>query len=115
MIFDQQLVRLRAGSKPNRAGGTVPDWSPEAVSRTLIKGLSVQPLAGQESDDGTRNLRTAGLRVLSDPEGDVPDLTDTDRVEYRGRVYAVDGPVGYWPDPDGDDHVELLLTGYEGG
>ncbi len=39
----------------------------------------------------------------------------TDRIEYRGDVYEVDGEVAYWPDPQGEDHIEMTIVQYTGG
>ncbi|MFT4288170.1 hypothetical protein [Nocardioides sp.] len=113
MIFNQSVVRVRAGTRLTRAGDEVADWSDGAVSRVLIERLSVQPNIQQEAVDGTADTRITGYRVLSEP-GTTPDITALDRLEYRGQAHAVTGDVAYWPDPHGDDHIEFLMTAWEG-
>lgn len=113
MIFNQQITRVRAGQRTTRGGDVVEDWSPDAVDRLPIEAVSVQPRTGTEEVTGDGDQREIPLAVYSEP-GTTPDVTDVDRVEYRGVTYEVDGPVRHWPSPLGDDHIELTLRTYRG-
>ncbi|GAA4680485.1 hypothetical protein [Nocardioides nanhaiensis] len=114
MIFGQSIVRIRAGQRTTRGGDTVEDWSPEAVTRRLIGGVSVQPnFQNEDTDNGGSITRATGYRVLT-PPGKAPDIRSTDRIEYRGEVHAVTGEVAYWPDPHGADHIEFTMTAWKG-
>lgn len=112
-IFGQSVVRIRAGVRTNRAGDQVADWTPAAVDRLAVDRLSVQPSTQVEEVDGVSDVRITGYRVLSEP-GTTPDVTGLDRIEYGGHVYAVQGEVALWPDPDGADHIELRMRRVEG-
>lgn len=113
MIFRQAVVRIRAGTRTSRGGDVSEDWSPGAVTRVLIEGVSVQPNFQTEDDAEGRNVRATGYRVITQP-GDAPDITGRDRIEYRGTTHAVSGEVAYWPAPDGRDHIEFSMTEWKG-
>ncbi|MFJ4799200.1 hypothetical protein [Kitasatospora purpeofusca] len=98
VIFHQQVVRVRAGTRTDRAGNTVPDWSPGAVDRLTITRLSVQPTVQSERAEADRTSVVTGWRVLSAP-GTEPDVRAGDRIEFDGLVCEVDGDVGRWRDP----------------
>ena len=112
-IFGQSLVRVRAGQRTTRAGDVVTDWSPDAVTRVVISGLSVQPNTQAEVVNEGGDVRVTGYRVITEP-GNVPDVTALDRLEYRGIVHAVSGEVAFWPDPHGMDHLEFTITEWRG-
>lgn len=105
-IFNQSIVRVRAGERQDRAGNTLADWS--NVSRETIDRLSVQPSTQQETEDSTSNRQFTAYRVISEP-GTVPDITAADRIEYRDKTYRVEGEVAVWPGFEGEDHVEFLI------
>ncbi|MCY4726701.1 hypothetical protein NYO98_10465 [Nocardioides sp. STR2] len=113
MIFGQSVVVIRAGERESRAGDIVADWSPSAVTRRLIEGVSVQPNFQNEDTDAGGITRSTGYRVLTAP-GATPDIRSTDRIEYRGEVHVVSGEVAFWPDPHGADHIELTMTAWKG-
>jgi hypothetical protein len=98
MIFHQSVVRVRAGTRTDRGGNTVPDWSPGAVDRLTIDRLSVQPSAQTELATADRTSVITGWRVLSEPGSDA-DVRSTDRIEYDGLLCEVKGEVGRWRDP----------------
>lgn len=112
-IFGQTIVRVRAGSRTDRGGNTVTDWSDAAVTRVPFDRMSVQPSSQSETTDEVATLRISGYRVLSEP-GTTPDITALDRIEYLGHTFAVDGEVALWPDPDGDDHIEFGMRRFGG-
>jgi hypothetical protein len=111
-MFDQSVTRVRPGQTTDRYGNTVPDWSPGAVTRTVISGVSVQPTVQDESADTDRPaLVVTGWHVLSDPDLPAPDVTAADRVEFGGLICEVVGEVAAWPDPldGGTHHVEWTM------
>lgn len=113
MIFNQQIVRVRAGQRTTRGGDVVEDWSPDAVDRLPIEAVSVQPRSGGEEITGDGDQREIPLAVYTEP-GTTPDVTDLDRIEYRGSTYAVDGPVRFWPSPFDDHHLEFTIRTFKG-
>lgn len=113
-IFRQTVTVIRAGTRTGRGGDVIEDWSPAAVTRTPVDRLSVQPNTQGEDAEVGGVVRFTGYRILSEP-GTTPDITGLDRIEYRGVVHVVNGDVAYWPDPQGRDHVELVMTAWEGG
>lgn len=107
-MFDQSVTRVRAGTKTDRGGNTVPDW--DDTDRLTISGLSVQPSVQTEATDPTRTAVVTGWHVLSEP-GTAPDVTAADRIEFNGLTCEVDGEVAAWPDPlgPGIHHVEWSM------
>lgn len=111
MIFTQQITRLRARERTNRAGDTVLDW--DSPDTAVIDRLSVQP-ASQTEDTSNLGAETqTGYRIISAP-GHTPDLRAADRIEFHGQTYEITGEVAYWPDPCGLDHIEARMTRYGG-
>ncbi|MFF0389675.1 hypothetical protein ACFYS8_13430 [Kitasatospora sp. NPDC004615] len=110
-IFHQHAVRIRPGTRTDRGGNTVPDWSPEAVDRLPISRLSVQPTAQIERVGPDRDEAITGWHVLSAP-GTAPDVRSTDRIEYDGLLCEVVGEVARWPNPvtGSTHHVEWQMT-----
>ena len=88
----------------------MPDWSPGAVQRLTITGLSIQPAAQSEGVDEQRAAALTGYRVQSAP-GSSPDVRAEDRIEWRGTVYEVVGEVAAWPELFADrvHHVEFAM------
>ena len=108
-MFNQTAVRVRAGVKTDRGGNTVPDWS--NPDRLTIEGLNVQPTSQSEDADEQRNAAITGYRVQS-TEGTAPDIKATDRVEWAGQSFEVDGEVAIWPDLFADTvhHIEFVMV-----
>lgn len=110
-MFNQSAVRVRAGSRTDRGGNTVPDWSPGAVSRLAVSGLNIQPNQQTEQVDEQRNAAITGYKVQSS-EGTAPDIRAADRIEWRGLLFEVDGEVGVWPELFSDTvhHIEFVMV-----
>jgi hypothetical protein len=110
VIWDQSVVRIRPGVRTDRGGNTVADWSPDAVTRTTIDRLSVQPTYQSETAGAERTSVVTGWRVLSEPGQDV-DVRSGDRIEHDGLTCEVQGEVGRWRDPlgGGVHHVEWQM------
>lgn len=108
-MFDQTVTRVRAGTRTDRAGNTVPDW--DLAERIEIGHLSVQPTVQQETSTADRPARVVtGWHVLSEP-GTAPDVRADDRIEFGGLTCEVVGEVAAWPDPldGGTHHVEWTM------
>ncbi|MFF7259471.1 hypothetical protein ACFZCL_04145 [Streptomyces sp. NPDC008159] len=111
MFFFDSVVRVRAGTRVDRGGNTVEDWSDGAVSRLSIGQLNIQPASQTETQDATRNAVVTGWRVQSE-EGTAPDITARDRIEWDGMVLTVQGEVAKWPDPvsGSPHHTEFTMV-----
>jgi len=109
VIFNQSAVRVRAGVKTDRGGNTVPDWA--NPNREAVTRLNIQPHSQAEEADGQRNAVITGYRVQS-AEGTRPDIRASDRIEWRGQLYEVDGEVAEWPDLFSDNvhHIEFVMV-----
>jgi hypothetical protein len=110
MMFNQSLVRVRAGERTDRGGNTVKDWSPAAVSRLTVDQVNIQPSIQQESVDEQRNAVVTGWHVQS-AEDTAPDIRADDRIEWDGMTLEVDGEVARWPDlfTDVVHHIEFEM------
>lgn len=80
------VYRLRAVDRVDSVGDTVRDWAEPA--RDVLKGADVQEVSSREAD-GTIVRLDGERRLLID--GPRPDLTATDRIEYLGEVWRIDG------------------------
>lgn len=111
VIFHQSATRVRPGTRTDRGGNQVPDWSPGAVSRLVLDRLSVQPSVQTEQVGDMRTEVVTGWHVLTEPGTDA-DVLSGDRIEYGGITCEVRGEVARWPDPlDGSvHHVEWQMT-----
>ncbi|MFF0777091.1 hypothetical protein [Streptomyces sp. NPDC003720] len=109
MMFNQSAVRVRAGVKTDRGGNTVPDWS--NPNRLTVTGLNIQPNSQSETADEQRDATITGYRVQS-TEGTSPDIKATDRIEWNGQTFEVDGEVATWPDlfADTTHHIEFAMV-----
>lgn len=91
--------------RPPRKGSDG-DPLPGTGTRTDVEGCSVQPRQSTEITDGRDTAITGKIAYI--PAG--ADIHYTDRIEFRGVTYAVDGDPGDWDDLDGQpDHLEILL------
>ena len=111
MFFFDHVVRVRAGTRTDRGGNQIEDWSPGAVNRLQVDRLNIQPTSQSEDQDATRTAVVTGWHVQSD-EGDRPDITAADRIEWRGMTLKVQGEVAEWPDPltDTVHHIEFTMA-----
>lgn len=108
-MFDQSVTRVRPGTRTDRAGNIILDWT--MAERTTIGGLSVQPTVQNETGTADRPAMVfTGWHVLSEP-GTAPDVTAADRIEFGALTCEVVGEVAAWPDPvdGGTHHVEWTM------
>ncbi|MBT2477645.1 hypothetical protein [Streptomyces sp. ISL-94] len=111
MMFNQSAVRIRAGTRPDRGGNSIPDWSSGAASSLTVTGLNIQPASQTESVDEQRTAAVTGYKVQSAP-GTAPDIRAADRIQWGGLLYEVDGEVGVWPQlfSDTPHHIDFLMV-----
>ncbi|MFF8485161.1 hypothetical protein [Streptomyces antibioticus] len=107
VLYVQSAVIVRPGKKPDRYGNEQDDWG-EAATRTPVDQLSIQPSGGSREDTSDKQVTVTGWLLISAP-GTMPDLRETDRVEFDGLVCEVTGKVGRWPVPAGVRHIEAEL------
>lgn len=119
-MYPDSVVRLRAGTKTNRAGDEVPDWTDP--DRLPMDSVSVQPVSQFESlptgtASGTgetvwtgRDQAVTSWRLYSQPGQDL-DIKATDRLEFDDMTLEVVGEVARWRDPlnGAVHHVEVAL------
>lgn len=106
----QEITRIRPGTKESR-GTTIPDWSPEKVSKLLIKGCSVQPATTTLSLDG-RVLGISEQLTAYLPES--ADVQAGDRIIYNGEPYTIQGEPRIWKAAVNLSHIQLTLIKWEG-
>lgn len=81
------------------------DWT--AATRTDINGCGMQPLPGY-AYTLDRDAVVTRWRLVAPPDA---DLVSTDRIEWGGSTYEVDGDVESWSSPTGNlAHIKALLT-----
>ena len=106
----QEITRISPGTKESR-GTKIPDWSPEKVSKLLIKGCSVQPATTTLSLDG-RVLGITEQMTAYIPEGS--DVIAGDHIEFEGDIYAINGEPKKWMGAASLSHVQLNLIRWKG-
>jgi hypothetical protein len=98
------ITVVRPGRKPGDYGtGTVPDW--DNATRAEVTGCSVQPVVGSDYTVD-RDSTTTRWQAWVPP---ATDVAPTDRVEWRGDTYEVDGDVQRWDFPPLDHLIVPLV------
>lgn len=92
----------RATTTDDDYGNPIRDWG--TATSTEVGGCSVQPIVGAEQTVGRETV--VSRWQLFAPDG--TDITATDRVEFDGATYEVDGEVQRW-DFAGLAHLTALL------
>lgn len=80
------VYRLRSTSALDSDGDSVESW--DTPERTLLRAAVVQPVSTKEEDGVIRRLVSDEYLLLVPG---FPDLKATDRVEYEGDVWRIDG------------------------
>lgn len=108
LIFHQQVTVVRPGTRVDRGGNEIADWS--AAIRAAVGPVSVQPNTQHEETEPDRTAVVTGWRVISAPGVDA-DVRSGDRVEWDGMTLEVAGEVARWPDPleGGVHHIEFTV------
>lgn len=85
------ITVVRAGTTPNDYGtGTQLDWG--SATRTTVPGCSVQPTPAAEYTIDRDTFITRWQAYLPP----TADVAATDRVEWQGGTYDIDGDVLRW-------------------
>ncbi|MBT2467854.1 hypothetical protein J7E97_08195 [Streptomyces sp. ISL-66] len=110
MVFHQAIIRVRAGSRLDRGGNTVADWSPENVDRLTVGRVSVQPIMQSETATPERTAAVTGWRVISEPGVDA-DIRYNDRIEWDGMTLEIVGEVARYLDfvHSTPHHIEFAM------
>jgi head-tail adaptor len=110
-IVTDLIVIVRGGVVSGYGNAVSHDWGP-AASRKPAEAC-VQPNGTSEATGGRDKVIT-NIRVFLHPGTDV---TATDRIEWRGHTYEVEGDPQRWPDPisGAEHHVELTAILVKGG
>ncbi|MEV6102621.1 hypothetical protein [Nocardia sp. NPDC051981] len=111
--FRDTVVRLRAPLVTDAYGNRVRDWA--AAGRVPMSGWRVQPVQGTRLKTAETIPREGleRMRRAFGPHG--ADVVRTDRIEWAGSVWEIDGDVDPWRGPSGRiAHIELMLTRVEG-
>lgn len=107
VLYEQSAVIVRPAVATDRYGNKKYDYG-AAAARTPVEQLNIQPSGGSKEDTEDRQVTVTGWLLISAP-GTLPDLKDTDRVEFDGLVCEVTGKVGRWPVPTAIRHIEAQL------
>lgn len=107
VLYEQSAVIVRPAKKSDRYGNEQDDWG-EAATRIPVDELNVQPGGGSREDTDDKQVTVTGWLLISAP-GTMPDLRETDRIEFDGLVLEVTGKIGRWPVPEGVRHIEAQL------
>lgn len=100
------LLRAPFIADPYGNEGTERDW--DSATQTVLTGCSVQP-AG--SDEYVIDREAVTVRLKAYLPG-LPDVESTDRAEWNGDQYVIDG-VEPWRFPP-MEHTDILLRRSEG-
>ena len=103
------VIRIRPGTKDSR-GSLIPDW--DNATRAKVKGCSMQPASTSLSEDGRVLGISSTYTLFAPPDA---DIKDGDHIEFKDRVYEIDGEVQFQPSATGRlDHLHITLKRYQG-
>lgn len=106
----QEITVVRPAWTTDARNVRRPDYG-AAAARTVVPGCSVQPGASPELVADGRTTVTIRWTVLAPPGIDVEPA---DGIEYRGKLYGVDGEPLVWDSPTGSlDHAALFLKDWK--
>lgn len=110
MFGPHTIVRLRAAETYDDYSGTYkPDWNVPPASELVIDGCSAQPGSPSRQDLDRRDAATIEFTVWAP----ISDVTEHDRIEYAGKVYAIDETIQIWDFPP-LSHAVIPLIRVEG-
>lgn len=102
MILHDTVTRQRATTVSDGYGNQAADWAnPDSADYPA----SVQPMTNDE-DVVDQNRTVTRWRLFLDPTADV---TATDRIEWDGDVYEVDGDIERWKRRGRLHHLQAVL------
>ncbi|MBQ1122644.1 hypothetical protein [Streptomyces sp. B15] len=121
MIPDDLLPHLvdvvTPGTRTDRYGNTIDDWSPEAVTRQQARAWMQQNTGSEDTDQ--RNAQVGEWLMVANPravDGQPLSVTGKCRIEWpdQGLTFEVAGPPGPAYEPTALHHYEIRLTAVEG-
>lgn len=104
----QSVTVLTAGTVADDYHNVMQDWT--AASRLVVTGCSVQPGIGAQIVLDREAVTT--LYTVWAPLG--TPVIDTNRIEFLGTVYDIDGSVEHWAVGDRLDHLYFRLKAVAG-
>lgn len=110
-MFNQTIVIVRAAALAEQSGSSAVqrDWA--NATRTTVAGVNLQPKRSVDSGDSSGVDASGQWELFSRWAGGKLDILATDRVEYDGMVFEVDGFPEHWPAPGGGwHHTEVALV-----
>lgn len=107
VLYEQTVTVVRPATTTDRYGNKKRDYGP-AAERIPVDRVNVQPSGGSSEDTDDKQVTVTGWLLISAP-GTLPDLRDTDRIEFEGMTLEVTGKVGRWPVPTAMRHIEAQL------
>ena len=104
------ITRTRATPGGHDEYGDPTDSASETIE---LHGCAVAPRSSSDTKGRGRNGTVEGLTMYCPPD---TDITDTDTVTVSGISYRIDGEVGVWGSPFGDqvDGIEVSLKRAKG-
>lgn len=109
--FAKQTIVIVRPSTTTSRGSTIPDWSPDKVTKKTVNGCSVQPATTSLSQDG-RVLGINDAWTAYVPEG--TDVKAGDRVEFNGETFTINGEPRIWTGAFTRSNIQLNLIRWEG-
>lgn len=106
-FFVHSVTILRAGSRTDRYGATVEDWT--TATETDALGWLARSTESEDRDEGDALVSDWTLRL---PAG--TDITGRDRVVHGDETFEVIGAPNHAPTPAGEHHVRCRLRLVEG-
>ena len=103
-MHTEPVTILRGAPTTSRYGDAALDWA--SATRTTVGGI-VWPASTVESVEPGRD-RTVTRWMAAVPYG--TDVTVADRVEVRGKAWAVDGDPAPWKSPFSGREYGLVVT-----
>ncbi|MEU3289897.1 phage head completion protein [Streptomyces longwoodensis] len=114
-LLPHLVVVEHPGSKTDRYGNTVPDWSQGATTRAEVAAWLQQNSGGEDTDQ--RDAQIGEWLMLCNPEtveGEPLTVHGSDRVQWGELRFEVIGPPGPAYTPDELHHYEIRLKSVEG-
>lgn len=107
------ITRIRAPLVTSPYGDPERDW--DAATSTPLSGWRIQPMQGSRVNVAD-TLPRDGLDRRHRAFGPfASDVLTTDRIEWQGETWRIEGDVDRWRSPTGSiAHTELILARMEG-
>lgn len=107
MILRDQVIRLRAAASPNDGyGNSKADWN---SASSITYPAAVQPMTLRSSNENVvdQSRTVTRWQMFLPPSADV---IATDRIEWNGQIFEVDGDIEVWKRRGRPHHIEAVLV-----